>query len=233
MRLADRGVVYMVWGDKVWPSLDRSRQSLQAVHPELPVHVEILPPDSTLLDKSRMHRLTPFDETLFLDSDTVVLDRLDFGFEMAERHGLALSICECPWARRYGGIDGDVVEYNTGVIFFNEKSRAVFDAWEACGREIDSSILFYQGSHVVRMPFNDQAGFAKAVKDTGFNPYVLPYNWNFRPLWHRTFWGPIKVWHDYSDPPADVVQWTRNQAHAGAIIQFADLGSRTSGPSTG
>ena len=124
---------------------------------------------------------------------------------MAAQHGLAVSICECPWARRYGGLDGDVVEYNTGVIFFNQKSYHVFDAWDACGRDIDSSILFYQGTNVVRMPFNDQAGFAKAIIDTGFNPYVLPYNWNFRPMWHRTFWGPIKIWHDYSDPPAEVV----------------------------
>ena len=178
-----------------------------------------------------MHRLTPFEETLFLDSDTVVLDRLDFGFEMAAQHGLAVSICECPWARRYGGLDGDVVEYNTGVIFFNQKSYHVFDAWDACGRDIDSSILFYQGTSVVRMPFNDQAGFAKAIIDTGFNPYVLPYNWNFRPMWHRTFWGPIKIWHDYSDPPAEVVAWTNNQANAGAIIQFGDLGAHRAGPS--
>ncbi|MDP6885212.1 MAG: hypothetical protein QF830_13855, partial [Rhodospirillales bacterium] len=35
--------------------------------------------------------------------------------------GLALCICECPWARRYGGLAGDVVEYNTGVMFFTKR----------------------------------------------------------------------------------------------------------------
>ena len=29
---------------------------------------------------------------LFLDSDTVVLDNIDFGFEQATKHGLAISI---------------------------------------------------------------------------------------------------------------------------------------------
>ena len=164
--VADRGIVYIVWGEKVLPILDRSRISVANIHPELPVHVEVLPPDSTLLDKSRMHRLTPFEETLFLDSDTVVMDRLDFGFDMAAQHGLAVSICECPWARRYGGIRGDTVEYNTGVIFFNQKSYHVFDAWDACGRDVDSSILFYQGTSVVRMPYNDQAEIGRANADT-------------------------------------------------------------------
>jgi hypothetical protein len=227
--MPDRGVIYIVWGDAILPTLNRSRKSLGEHHPELPIHVEFLAPDSTLLDKSRMHRLTPFEETLFLDSDTIVMDRLDFGFEMAAKHGLALSICECPWARRYGGLSGDAVEYNTGVIFFTQTANHVFDAWDTCGREIDSSILFYNGSNLVRMPYNDQAGFAKAIIDTDFNPYVLPYNWNFRPHWHRSFWGPIKVWHDYSEPPADIVQWTNSQSGPGAIIQYADLGSRNAG----
>ena len=90
LKVADRGIVYIVWGDQVQPALTRSRLSVEKIHPELPVHVEILRPESSLLDKSRMHRLTPFEETLFLDSDTVVLDRLDFGFEMAAQHGLAV-----------------------------------------------------------------------------------------------------------------------------------------------
>ena len=227
--MADRGVVYIVWGEKIQPILQRSIASVNRLHPELPIHVETIAPDSTLLDKARMHRLTPFEETVFLDSDTVVLGRLDYGFDMAARHGLALSICECPWGRRYGGLEGDIVEYNTGVLFFTEKAHPVFDAWEACAREIDSSILFYQGRRLVRMPFNDQAGFAKAVDDTGFNPFVLPFNWNFRPLWHRSLFGPVKIWHDYSDPPAHVTQWSLNQSDPGAIIQYADLGPRPDG----
>jgi hypothetical protein len=47
-----------------------------------------------------MAAMTPFEETLFLDADTVPLGRLDFGFEQAQRFGLACCICEVPWARR-------------------------------------------------------------------------------------------------------------------------------------
>jgi hypothetical protein len=65
-----------------------------------------------------MMELSPFEETLYLDADTVVLDRLDFGFEQAARFGVACCICECPWARRYRGLpNDDGVEYSTGVLF--------------------------------------------------------------------------------------------------------------------
>ena len=189
----------------------------------MPIEVTELPAGSTLLDKARMMELSPFEETLFLDADTVVLDDLSYGFEQVRRFGLACSICECPWARRYAGLSGDMVEYNTGVLFFTEFARPVFNAWRACVAEIDSSILFHNGQELARMPLNDQAGFAKAIDDTGFRPFILPYNWNFRPKWHKSWFGPLKIWHDYSDVPEPL--WTHNaeQASSESIVRLSVL----------
>lgn len=220
---AKRGVVYIVWGKFDQRLLDRSIASLKAHHPELPIHVERLPDGSGLLDKAGMLGLTPFEETLFLDGDTVVLDRLDFGFEKALRHGLALSICECPWGRRYAGLAGDIVEYNTGVMFFTAKAKPVFDAWKATVRNLDSSCIFSMGGQLHRMPENDQAGFAKAVDDTGFHPFVLPYNWNFRPKWHKSWYGPLKIWHDYGAPPEALVRQNREQAKPETVVVLSVL----------
>ena len=199
--MAKRGVLFITWGTGADAVLARALTSVATWHPELPIEIKRLPDGSDLLDKARMLQYSPFEETVFLDADTVVLGRLDFGFEKAARHGLACCVCECPWARRYGGLDGDMVEYNTGVLFFTAKAKPVFDAWEACARQIDSSILFMAGKDVRRMPFNDQAGFAKAIEDTGFVPFVLPQNWNFRPRWQNIFFGDIRIWHDYEPPP--------------------------------
>src|SRR5690349_20928566 len=106
-----RGVLYMAWGDKAEQAMARSIASLKEMHPELPYEVVRLPPGTDsikgLLEKSRMMELSPFDETLYLDCDTVVLDRLDYGFAQATRYGLACCICECPWARRYRGLPKD------------------------------------------------------------------------------------------------------------------------------
>jgi len=216
---AKRGILYVKWGPNN-AVLERSLRSVQAIHPELPIHVHQLPDNATLLDKAWMFDASPFEETLFLDVDTVVLGRLDFGFEMAQKHALACCICECPWARRYGGLSGDMIEYNTGVLFFTRAAQPYFDGWKKHIR-IDSSIKFYnnQGQLAV-MPYNDQAGFSLALAEAATPPFILQFNWNFRPAWHRSWWGPIKIWHDYSAPPPEVIAFSDKQSQPDAIIQY-------------
>jgi hypothetical protein len=219
-----RGVLYLAWpGDpRTQRMLARSIASLNKFHPELEHKVVWLSEGSNLLDKAGMGHLTLFDETLFLDADTVVMGRLDHGFEKAKQHGLACCICECPWARRYPSLSGDAIEYNTGVLFWTAKAKPVFDLWNDLSGRIDSSILFHADDKIAQMPRNDQASFAMAVEQTGFNPFVLPLNYNFRPLWHKSWFGPLKVWHDYTDPPAGVVDFSEAQSAADAIIRYAE-----------
>jgi hypothetical protein len=222
---AGRGVLYMKWGSKIEPVFQRSLQSLRKFHPDLPVQVAELPPTATLLDKARMLEISPFEHTLFLDTDTVVMDKLDFGFEKSARFGLACCVCECPWARRYGGLSGDLIEYNTGVLFFTRAMKPLFDLWIQHARTLDSSILFKRGNDpaLLKMPFNDQGGFALAVEQSGINPYVLPLNWNFRPIWQHILCGPIKIWHDYSAVPPGLEGWNQRQAGEQKVIEFTKL----------
>src|SRR5690349_19131487 len=106
-----RGVLYIVWGQRAEVALQRSIASLEKIHPELSYEVVELPADTDqfkgLLEKPRIMADSPFDETPFLDADTVVLDRLDYGFAQAARFGIACCVCECPWARRYRGLSND------------------------------------------------------------------------------------------------------------------------------
>lgn len=195
-----RGVLYIAWGDAEG-LLYRSIESVQRTNPQLPIKVEWTPSDSTLLTKSKMNRWSPWDTTLYLDVDTVVLGDLSYGFEQAELHGLACSICECPHGNRYKQMP-ECVEYNTGVLFSskNQRTSQLFEAWQAAC-ELDSSIDWFDpdGTHR-RMEINDQGPFARAVHGLSFNPFVLPMNWNFRHRWHKSWFGSIKIWHDYDDP---------------------------------
>lgn len=218
-----RGVIYITWGD-VGPLLDRSLASLSKWHPELPTHIVRLPEGSGLLDKASMADVTPFDSTLFLDADTVVMGRLDYGFQQAERFGLACAICECPWARRYASeIQGDTREFNTGVLFWTQQAKPVFDAWKRLSLTMDSSINFHgPGGAPMRMPENDQGPFAKAIVETGFNPCVLPMNWNLRPQWHRSWFGPVRIWHDRGDPYPSLEKWNAEQDAPSAMIRYAE-----------
>jgi hypothetical protein len=216
-----RGIIYVFWGTKFKQEMERSVESVKRHHPELPIHfIDLTGEAKDHRAKSTMLDLTPFDVTLYLDTDTVVLDRLDFGFERAEKHGLACCINECPWGRRYASLTGDCVEYNTGVMFFTKKARPVFDAWRACAGHMDQDLRFYLGKDVVHQPTADQGIFAKAMIETDFNPYVLPLNWNMRPIWHKAFFGPIKVWHDHSNVPDWLKFWNEDQVPEPSIMKF-------------
>lgn len=203
-----RGILYMIWGTEIEHVLQRSIASVRAIHPELPMEVVRLPAADRFLglaQKTTMLERSPFDETLYLDVDTVVLDRLDYGFEKAAQFGLACCINECPWASRHLGL-GDkpnLIEYNTGVMFFTAKARPVFEAWTRLSKEIDSSIFFMRNGRQMRMPYADQCGFAAAIEEIGVSPFVLPLNWNLRGEFIDSFFGPIKIWHAYDEVPAE------------------------------
>jgi len=220
-----RGVLSIYWGDEAKLPFDRLKNSIKKFHPELPheiVKVEAPSSDPTSLNKkAAMLDLSPFDETLFLDIDTVVMGRLDFGFEKAQKFGMAISICEAPWARRYHKIFlGDEVEYNTGVIFFTKMANPVFESWKMLAAEVDSEIIGVDNGQAFKMAANDQGSFALAIEKTGFNPFILPLNWNFRPDWHRSFFGPIKIWHGYADPPSFFEELNNYYSNKDSIIQY-------------
>jgi lipopolysaccharide biosynthesis glycosyltransferase len=162
---------------------------------------------------------TPFESTLYLDADTVLLGRVDYGFAAAEQFGVSCCINENPWANRHGGITVETVEYNAGVLFFTKRAKPIFDKWEEIAGKIDSSVLFYRDGELCRMNVNDQAGLAAAFRIMAFNPHVLPLNFNYRPAWQPRFCGPIKIWHDWSPVAAGADEWNADQTKPDAVIQ--------------
>jgi hypothetical protein len=142
MSTAKRGILYLVWGESCERHLQRSIQSVRHFYPEIPIHVERGNAQEGLMQKSRMGGLTPFESTLYLDADTIVMGNLDYGFERAEQFGIACAICECPWLRRYGAEQRDHIEYNTGVIFFSSAAREVLATWERIAPTTPSQSLW-------------------------------------------------------------------------------------------
>jgi hypothetical protein len=206
-----RGILYIVWGDRIEPILQRSIDSVKKYHPELPIHVvrESPPADKlrSLELKTTMGLRTPFNTTLYLDADTIVMGDLTHAFNKAEQFGLACSICECPWTRRYGNAEGDNIEYNTGVLFFSKTSADVFSRWPSLSASTPSSgTIMDIRDEQITMGYDDQASFARAIQISGMNPFVLPLNYNLRPYYHRRFWVPIKVWHAYDPPSPEIIR---------------------------
>ena len=119
-------------------------------------------------------------------------------------------------------MDG-LVEYNTGVLFITKKAQPMLYLWEQLARVVDSSVRYNSENGESVMDHNDQAAFAKAIEMTGFNPYVLPLNWNFRPKWQRSFFGPLCVWHDLSPPPEELQQLNRQYENRDALFVYVTL----------
>ena len=133
-----------------------------------------------------MYADSPFDTTLFLDTDTEVLGDLSYGFRQAEKHGMAITIDHACKAKRWYQHDhiphDDIVEYNTGVIFFtkNEQNARLFQEWES----------------LVKTRGNDQPTFALAADCVNLNPFVLPdHIWNYRVYSADRMFGAVKIWH--------------------------------------
>jgi hypothetical protein len=228
-----RGIVYLTWrGDfDVTNVLQRSLASIRYWHPELPHEVIEMPEGSNLYCKSEMFDRSPFDETLFLDADTTVMGKLDYGFQQAKKHGIACCVNANPWQRRYYKLPWDhpdTVEYSSGVVFFDKshpQAGGVFDRWRYLTARPDiNTASRFVGPHGLReMPLNDQALFSRAIQEENFNPFILPLNWNIYPRWQKHFWGEIKVWHGYDDIPQEVVNWNAGQRKEDAIIQCGGL----------
>jgi hypothetical protein len=219
-----RGILYIVWGDKIEGILNRSIQSVKKYYPEMPIHIARVDSHDGLMQKSKMASFTPFESTLYLDADTVVMGNLDWAFERAEQFGVACTINECPWLRRYGPEQGDRTEYNTGVIFFSYSAREVFSTWERIAPATTSGSLWLEASGERRgSPFDDQASFAQALLASQWNPFVLPLNWNLRPAAYPLIFAPVKIWHDYTDPPNQLELLNQATTSGEALVRVTYL----------
>jgi hypothetical protein len=99
------------------------------------------PSGDPFAEKIRNMARSPFERSLFLDTDTYVTHRVDLVFQLLEKYDMAAAFA--PGYR--GGPDPEVphafYEFNTGVIAWraNQQTAAFFTGWlEACeqlGRE--------------------------------------------------------------------------------------------------
>jgi len=198
-----RGVLYLVWDNYNKAELARSISSVKKQGYE--VHVQVVHNTTKGLGKkSQMLDVSPFDVTLYLDTDTVVHGNLDFGFDMAEKYGLAC--CIAPASSCYLAepnemrslIHKDLPQLNTGVVFFSKSWKADF---QDMFYPVDDTFSRWK-ELVSKFPEssakNDQIGFSVAVYEN-LNPFILPRTWNLRRKVRYesgVIHGEIKIVHE-------------------------------------
>ena len=202
--LAGCGVLYVATGEKYRLEAAGSARSLKAAMPELPValatDLAALPADGPfdLLvpvsdarhehgDKIAPLLRSPFERTLFLDSDTYVCRPFPELFAIAERFELAF--CHDTWRQGFPmPVPSAFVHANSGVLLYRltPAVRQLFADWQALYWR-----MFDQGPRQVGEDWlGDQAPLQQVLWDSQVRFYVLPGEYNYR-TWCANFVGAL------------------------------------------
>ncbi len=197
----DCGILYVATGERHLREAVHSAASVRRLHSELPVvlftsakdhashnnwlrdafhQIEIHPaPQFSFRDKIQPLLLSPFRRTLFLDSDTEMLGRVDDVFDLLGSYPL----CYCRDTTRYNlpapSVPAAFSEPNTGVLAFasSEMTSRLFEQWL---KRHDEGLARHELQHGSATGYHDQPSFREALYETAFPHYVLPEEYNLR-----------------------------------------------------
>lgn len=233
-----RAIVFLAWGDDAVAATSACLE--QSTLPPYPVYfltdqstdtsalgaeVRIVICNFGVDGKGRKSALlawlpSEIETALFLDVDTIVLEDISLGFDMAEKFGIAISHAphydlgtfrNFQTIMRAEGVTprGHMV-YNSGVVFFSPKHpevRKVFDLGLALARKHGG------------VPWGDQLFLSLAIVLQEFNPYVLSPAFNHRAFGELVS-GAVRIWHSYKELPDGIRSLDKGYLHRYEKGQF-------------
>lgn len=209
-RLAARqGVVYVATGRKYYDEACISARSLKASNnlrtaiftdqpqqsPHFDIHIPVKSTGDGFLDKVVHLKASPFEWTLFLDTDTYVCSDLTNLFSLLEHFDIAAAhdhlVRE---VYPVAGVPQAFPEFNTGVLLFRNQPaiRNLLDNWVETFRQ--EKELFSQNK-VMGKGFPDQPPFRKAVYASTLRIATLPPEYNCMFRYAGSVVGEVKVLH--------------------------------------
>ena len=202
----ESGVLYVATGNAYIEEAKQSIQTLRSVMPDVSTTlvtgesisvsgfdrvIQIADPAYSYRDKISGMKLSPYDKTVFLDTDVYVCDDFRELFEMLEEVDIAAAIAP---NRDLNTANLDLPqsfpEYNTGVIPYASSAMAFLDRWKS----------LYGTDHR-----HDQPAFRKAAFEGDVRISTLPreYNCLYGAPGHLV--KDVKIFHGniaYTDVPA-------------------------------
>ena len=231
-----RAIVYMVWGADFIQQAVRSASSATFMGIPLVLITDIASQDfipdkhpfsriqlvkefrsKDWLNKSTLadHLPQEFNSFLYLDTDTVILKDVTFGFEQAEKHGIAASQATSyclPSHHEFRRImlalglpDAGQLQYNAGVHFFIRRPdvEAVFRLYQEMAFALSEQFDYKNRAN----KRTDQPFLSFAMERLNFNPYTLSINYCYRGLDAEPVCGDIRIWHSHHPVPKNVNQY--------------------------
>ena len=223
-----RGVLYVAAGAAHLQAAAASARSVRQTNPALGIAVftdrscnddvfDAVHPVSEPHKRSKVDYLgaAPFDEVLYLDTDTRVYGELGTMFRLLERFDLAVAQRQRPVVRRkspklFADVPASFPEHNGGVLLYRRSPEmlAFLDAWRTAYHEAGLTA--------------DQRSFREALWTSSIRFAVLPVRYNTR----RFTWLD---WMAAGGRMPDILHVNRfNPAKRGGAVQRAL--SRLAGP---
>ena len=204
---SDTGVFYIATGERFVREAEASATSLRKQMPGLPValasdcetnssifdiQIPVSDPHHNWVDKVKILRLSPFQRTLFLDTDTTVLAPFGDLFVLLDRFEVGVAFEPGRYLGPLEGVPDYFPEFNTGVLLFNASPAvfAMFDRWlELYEAELRAQRAAKQPLH------HDQPSFTQALYESRISFFVLPPEWNFRAIFPQFAGGLVRIFH--------------------------------------
>lgn len=204
---AKRGIVYIATGERFIQEASLSAESVKSVMPETPITlmtdteveydifddvVHIEGPRYDFGDQVSHLEQTPYDRTIFLDSDIYLDNPIDDLFDVLDEFDLAAAHNQRNYSSKR--VDMDAIEaipecfpeYNSGVVAFETSPRVMefFDQWQ----EVYNTVRSRGQKH-------NQAAFRLALYRSDLRIATLPLEYNCVFRRPGCVNGPVKVFH--------------------------------------
>lgn len=202
--MLENGILYIATGEQYVNEAIKSARSLDAntkgyptklianrdPHEDVFDNVQIVEPREGFADKIRFLQETPYERTLFLDSDTYVCGPIHDLFELIEQYELAAAHARGRRPVRMEEIPDCFPEFNTGVLVYRSSSNVdnILSQWLAEYNKIER-----------QSSLNDQPAFRRTLYGADVNMATLPPEYNCRTVWPGYADGPVKIIHGRHD----------------------------------
>ena len=215
MSSPSRGIIYIVTGQKFVDEACLSAASVKRCMPDIPITlfsdvprssslfnqiVPIVKPTHGHEDKILNIAKSPYQETLYLDSDTHMVDDSRELFSLLERFDLAA--VHAPYRAQYqvSEVPDCFPEFNTGVLLFSKsyKTDLLFARWIQIYREDGIkplNWLFPGGASLYRHAIPNQPSFRRALYESDVRIATVPPEYNCRVPFPGFVHTKVKILH--------------------------------------
>lgn len=230
MESLKRGIVYAATGERYLREALTSAATAKAAMPNLPVALFTDLPNSPLLrscgavdlvipmaevthtfaDKLRPIQQTPYEETLYLDTDTYVAATVEGIFDLLPKYDMAAAYEYYRSEFRFEDVPPSCPTFNTGVLFYRNVPS------------VQQFLQEWQRQYLERfraLDPGDQPAFRYCLHHSDLRVFVLPNEYNFRPYYPAFVGGfsEIKILHDHNPYAAEIVRVLNRYSARGPV----------------